>query len=124
MQETEEVSRSSQEESKTSRLLQEGREASQSLQEGYEASQLLQEGCKASQALQEGSEAFRALQEEDEVSQASQLGGASGGHNIAPQPDQPPLSNNELSYGPVVDIIKRFQEVEEVSWASLSGGDS
>ena len=73
--------------------------------------------------MQEESKASRALHEEDEVSQASQSGGASSDHGIAPQPDQPPLSNNELSYEPV-DNIRRFQEADEVSRASLSGGDS
>jgi hypothetical protein len=64
------------------------------------------------------------LQEEDEVSQASQSGGASGDHDIAPQPDRPPLTDNELSCEPVIDNIRRFQEADEVSRASLSGGDS
>ena len=53
----------------------------------------------------------------------SQSGGASSDHDIAPQLNQPPLSNNELSYEPV-DNIRRFQEADEVSRASLSGGDS
>ena len=83
----------------------------------------LQGGLEASRSLQEGYKASRALQE-DEVSQASQSGGASGDHDIAPQLDQPPLSNNGLSYEPVVDNIRRFQEADEVSKASLSEGDS
>ena len=53
-----------------------------------------------------------------------QLGGASGDHGIALQLNQSPLTNNKLSYEPVVDIIRRFQEADEVSRASLSGGDS
>jgi hypothetical protein len=70
------------------------------------------------------------LQEEDEVSQASQSGGdsqsggAAGDHDIAPQPDRPPLTDDELSCEPVVDNIRRFQEADEVSRASLSGGAS
>jgi hypothetical protein len=92
-----------------------------------EDSRSLQE--EASRSLQEGCEASRALQEEDEVSQASsggdsQSGGAAGDHDIAPQPIQPPLTDDELSCEPVIDIIRRFQEADEVSRASLSGGDS
>ena len=70
------------------------------------------------------------MQEEDEVSWASQSGGnsqsggAAGDHDIAPQPNQPPLTNSELNCEPVVDNIKRFQEADEVPKASLSGGDS
>ena len=70
------------------------------------------------------------MQEEDEVSQASQSGGdsqsggAAGDHDIAPQPNRPPLTDDELYYEPVVDNIKRFQEADEVSRASLSGGAS
>ena len=94
-----------------------------------EVSQALQERCEASQSLQEGNKASRALKEEDEVSQASQSGGdsqsrgAAEDHDIAPQPDRP-LTDDELSSEPVVDIIRRIQEADEVSRASLSGGDS
>ena len=69
------------------------------------------------------------MQEEDEVSQALQSGGdsqsrgAADDQDIAPQPDQP-LTDDELSCEPVIDNIKRFQEADEVSRASLSGGDS
>jgi len=125
---TPEVSRSLQEE--VSQSLQ--KEASQSLQEEDEAARASQEEDKASQALQE-EEATRSLKEQDEadeVSRASQSGGdsqsggASGDHDIAPQPARPPLTDNELSSEPVIDIIRRFQETDEVSRASLSGGDS
>jgi len=70
------------------------------------------------------------LQEEDKVSQASQSGGnsqsggAAGDYDIALQPIQPPLTNNKLSYKPVVDNIRRFQEADKVSKASLLGGNS
>ena len=69
------------------------------------------------------------MQEEDKVSQVSllggdsQSGGASGDYDIAPQPNRPPLTD-KLSYEPVIDNIRRFQEADEVSMASLSGGDS
>ena len=53
-----------------------------------------------------------------------QSGGDSGDHDIAPQPDRPPLTDNELSSESVIDNIRRFQEADEVSRASLSGGDS
>ena len=69
-------------------------------------------------------EVSQALQKEDEVSKASQSGGAAGDHDIAPQPNQPPLTDGKLNYEPVVDNIKRFQEADEVPKASLSGGDS
>jgi len=94
-----------------------------------EVSQAPQED-EVSRASQETEEASQALQEEDEVSQASQSGGdsQSGGaaddHDIALQPDQPPLTDNELSCEPVVDNIRRFQEADEVSRAPLLGGDS
>ena len=52
------------------------------------------------------------------------MGGASSDYDIVLQLNQPPLSNNKLSCEPVVDIIKRFQEADEVSRASLSGSDS
>ena len=79
---------------------------------------------------QETEEVSRSLQEEDKVSKASlsggdsQLGGAAGNYDIAPQPNQPPLTDDELCYEPVVDNIRRFQEADEVSRALLSGGDS
>ena len=69
---------------------------------------------KASRSLQEQDEASRASQEADKVSRASpsggdsQSGGASGDHGIAPQPNQPPLTNDELSSEPVIDITRRF----------------
>ena len=69
-------------------------------------------------------EVSQALQEEDEVSKASQSGGAAGDHDIAPQPNQPPLTDGDLNCEPVVDNIKRFQEADEVPKASLSGGAS
>ena len=53
----------------------------------------------------------------------SQSGGASGDHNIVPQPNRPPLTDDELSCEPVIDNIKRFQEADEVSRALLLGGD-
>jgi hypothetical protein len=79
-----------------------------------EVSRALQEGCKTSQTLQE----------EDEVSKASQSGGAAGDHDIAPQPNQPPLTDGELNCEPVVDNIKRFQDADELPKASLLGDDS
>jgi hypothetical protein len=85
---------------------------------------------EVSQSLQEGDKASPSLQEEDEVSQVSQSGGdsqsggASSDHDIAPQLDRPPLTDDEPSSEPVTDIIRRFQEEDEVSRASLSGGDS
>ena len=120
-----EVSQAPQED-EVSRASRETEDVSQSLQE--QASRSLQE--EAPRSLQEGCEASRALQEEDEVSQASQSGGDSqsggtaGDHDIAPQPNQPPLTDDELCCEPVVDNVKKFQEADEVSRASLSGGDS
>jgi len=49
-------------------------------------------------------EVSRSLQEQDEASLSggdSQSGGASGDHDIAPQPDRPPLTDDELSSEPV-----------------------
>jgi hypothetical protein len=122
-----EVSRASRETEEVSRSLQ--KEASRSLQEGCEASRALQED-EASRSLQEQDEASRASQKADEVSRASlsggdsQSGGAAGDHDIAPQPIQPPLTDDELSRRPVVNNIRRFQETDKVSRASLSGDDS
>ena len=64
------------------------------------------------------------MQEESKASQASQSGGASSDHDIAPQPERPPHTNNELSSEPVIDIIRRFQEADEVSRTLLLGGNS
>ena len=56
---------------------------------------------EVSRALKEGNEASRSLQEADEVSRASQSGGdsqsggASGDQDIAPQPNRPPLTDEE-----------------------------
>jgi len=76
-------------------------EVSRSPQEGSEVSRSLQEADKVSRSPQEGSEVSRSLQEADEVSRASQSGGdsqsggASGDHDIAPQLNRPPLTDDE-----------------------------
>jgi len=52
------------------------------------------------------------------------LGGDTGDHDIALQPDRPLFTDDELSSEPVIDIIRRFQKADEVSGASLSRSDS
>ena len=56
-----------------------------------EVSRPLQEGSKAARSLQEAEKVSRTLQSGGD----SQSGGASGDHDIAPQLNRPPLTNDE-----------------------------